>query len=51
MLKLEQDPIVADSLDDIGDQDADYSNSQHQAANDTLDALGGDVTIDLTITA
>lgn len=46
-----EDPIVVDTLDDIGDQDTDYSDDQHAAANDALDGLGGDVTIDLTIVA
>lgn len=49
MPKLKEDPIAVDVLDQVGDQDDDYTDDQHQAANDTLGALGGDVTIDLTI--
>lgn len=47
MRKPEQDPI-ATTPNDIGDLDTDYTDDQHQAANDALDNLG-DVTIDLTV--
>jgi hypothetical protein len=58
MLKLEQDTIVIDSvtpldipsivIDGLGDFDGDYSDDQHQAANNALDGLD-DAIIDLTI--